>query len=273
MDVNKVNKIKNVLKSPISEYKNIVCNFDVKSSDFFENAENSYNEIEQLIFRVALKKIRNLKNITQKNLAELTGKKAITIQGYENDRLKISAEFMYLVIKKINLTKEEFINNILFSSELFSILYTFVKTLVHENKRESENEIFDFIEKTFSNTIIQLFDSDEENKNNTNFIINKENLINNSQKIYELLNSHVSESFQKQILEEIEKELNIENRKEKHRLSSKISQDIFAILKTDVKEYFKIYSGKNLTSEEIKKLHEDILKYTMFLLSDLATQK
>ena len=25
--------------------------------------------------------------------------------------------------------------------------------------------------------------------------------------------------------------------------------------------------------EEIKKLHEDILKYTMFLLSELATQK
>ena len=95
----------------------------------------------------------------------------------------------------------------------------------------------------------------------------------NEQLIYELLSSHVSESFQKQILEEIEKELNIENRKEKHRLSSKISQDIFAILKTDVKEYFKIYSGKNLTSEEIKKLHEDILKYTMFLLSELAAQK
>ena len=30
-----------------------------------------------------------------------------------------------------------------------------------------------------------------------NFIINKENLINNSQKIYELLSSHVSESFRK----------------------------------------------------------------------------
>ena len=79
---------------------------------------------------------------------------------------KISAEFMYLVIKKINLTKEEFINNILFSVNYFRYYILFVKTLVHENKRESENEIFDFI-KTFSNIIIQLFDSDEENKNDS----------------------------------------------------------------------------------------------------------
>lgn len=80
-------------------------------------------------------------------------------------------------------------------------------------------------------------------------------------------------SYADYIWEQLEKENNIENRKEKEKLSLKISQDIFNILKTDVKEYFKIYSGKNLTSEEIKKLHEDILKYTMFLLSELATQK
>lgn len=163
MDESRIEKMKNILKSPNLEYKTVVCNFDVNSPDFLKNVKESNNEIEQTIFRIALKKIRSLKNITQRNLGEITGKKTITIQGYENERLKISTEFMYLVIKKINLTKKEFIDNILFSDELIAILYTFIRTLAHENKRENETEILNFIEKTFSNIIIQLFENDNEN--------------------------------------------------------------------------------------------------------------
>lgn len=163
MDKNKIAEMKMILKSSNSEYKNVICNFDINSSDFFKNIKDSNSKVEQLIFRIALKKIRNLKNITQKSLAELTGKKTITIQGYENARLKISTEFMYLVIKKINLTKKEFIDNILFSDELIAILYTFIKTLIYESKKENETEILNFIEKTFSNIIMQLFENEDKN--------------------------------------------------------------------------------------------------------------
>lgn len=175
MDEKKINKIKKNLNSPISTYKFII-------SDFHMNLDNSSketkinNKIEQFIFRMILKKIRNLKKITQKHLAEITGKKSITIQAYENDRLKISDEFIYLVIKKINLTKKEFINNILFSDEFLAVLYTLIQTLIYNNSFQKDDEILNFIEKIYSIIIIKFFEDETEKSTlNKDIILDKNN--------------------------------------------------------------------------------------------------
>lgn len=213
-------------------------------------------------FKENLKMLRKSKEMTQEEFGKLINKSKLTIIRYENGETFPSFETLKEICNFFNIEVSDIVMNITYEKKK----YTFeeILKLLYSKKHELAHIEIDFN---------KISSEKEKNENNANFTIDKENLINNTQKFYELFSSHVSESFKQRIWEEVEKELNIENRREKHRAYSKISKDILEILKTDVKEYFKIYSGKNLTSEEIKKLHEDILKYTMFLLSDLATQK
>lgn len=215
-------------------------------------------------FKENLKMLRKSKEMTQEEFGKLINKSKLTIIRYENGETFPSFETLKEICNFFNIEVSDIVMNITYEKKK----YTFeeILKLLYSKKHELAHIEIDFNK-------ISSEKEKNENKNNANFTIDKENLINNTQKFYELFSSHVSESFKQRIWEEVEKELNIENRREKHRAYSKISKDILEILKTDVKEYFKIYSGKNLTSEEIKKLHEDILKYTMFLLSELATQK
>ena len=210
-------------------------------------------------FKENLKILRKSKGVTQEEFGKLINKSKLTIIRYENGETFPSFETLKEICNFFNIEVADIVMNITYEKKK----YTFeeILKLLHSKKHELAHMEIDFPKK-----------ENDEKINNTNLTIDRGNLKNNSQKIYEFFESHVSENFKQQILIQIEKELNIENKKEKYRLSSKISKDILEILKTDVKEYFKIYSGKNLTSEEIKRLHEDILKYTMFLLSDLATQ-
>lgn len=213
-------------------------------------------------FKENLKMLRKSKEMTQEEFGKLINKSKLTIIRYENGETFPSFETLKEICNFFNIEVSDIVMNITYEKKK----YTFeeILKLLYSKKHELAHIEIDFN---------KISSEKEKNENNANFTIDKENLINNTQKFYELFSSHVSESFKQRIWEEVEKELNIENRREKHRAYSKISKDILEILKTDVKEYFKIYSGKNLTSEEIKKLHEDILKYTMFLLSELATQK
>lgn len=215
-------------------------------------------------FKENLKMLRKSKEMTQEEFGKLINKSKLTIIRYENGETFPSFETLKEICNFFNIEVSDIVMNITYEKKK----YTFeeILKLLYSKKHELAHIEIDFNK-------ISSEKEKNENKNNANFTIDKENLINNTQKFYELFSSHVSESFKQRIWEEVEKELNIENRREKHRAYSKISKDILEILKTDVKEYFKIYSGKNLTSEEIKKLHEDILKYTMFLLSELAAQK
>lgn len=69
------------------------------------------------LYKVLFKTIRKTKNLTQKQLSEILGKKTITIQAYENGRLNISSDILYLLVKKTHLLKNQFIDII--SSSIF----------------------------------------------------------------------------------------------------------------------------------------------------------
>lgn len=57
-------------------------------------------------YKLLFKKIRLQKKMTQKQVAELLGKKTITIQAYENDRLNLNFNTLYLLVNRLNLYKE-----------------------------------------------------------------------------------------------------------------------------------------------------------------------
>lgn len=64
--------------------------------------------IEENILAFALRIIRNYKKLTQKQVGELLGKKEATIRGYENNRLKITKELLFLLVRRLKMSKFEF---------------------------------------------------------------------------------------------------------------------------------------------------------------------
>ncbi len=69
-------------------------------------SETIKNEFYKRIF----KEIRKKKGLTQKALGEIIGKKEITIRKYEGGQLKISDELLYLLVKKLNILQNQFLN-------------------------------------------------------------------------------------------------------------------------------------------------------------------
>lgn len=78
-------------------------------------SETIKNEFYKRLF----KEIRKKKGLTQKALGEIIGKKEITIRKYEGGQLKISDELIYLVVKKLNILQNQFLN-IITSLEVIS---------------------------------------------------------------------------------------------------------------------------------------------------------
>lgn len=115
----------------------------------------SNEEIKNEYFKRIFKAIRKEKKLTQKKLGETIGKKEITIRKYELGYLKISVETLYILIKKLNILKTEFLN-IATSSD---VLVGLMEDPFSSDKLEEENYITeDFI----SQLIIDLFSDSSE---------------------------------------------------------------------------------------------------------------
>lgn len=72
--------------------------------------EDKILDILDICYKILFKMIRKSKKLTQKELSEIIGKKTITIQAYENGRLKVSSDLLYLLVKKTHFLKNQFID-------------------------------------------------------------------------------------------------------------------------------------------------------------------
>ena len=139
-----------------------------------EEKEEKMIEIEQTIFISFLKKIRSFFNLTQKDIAKLTGKKTITIQAYENKRLKISLELLFLILRKLNINQDTFRTKFLYDYTIVLIPYFFFKEQT-SNDFLTDEKIEEITSKYLFNIFYNLYLKEViQEQNNYNF--NIENL-------------------------------------------------------------------------------------------------
>ena len=147
-------------------------------------------------FKENLKMLRKSKEMTQEEFGKLINKSKLTIIRYENGETFPSFETLKEICNFFNIEVSDIVMNITYEKKK----YTFeeILKLLYSKKHELAHIEIDFNK-------ISSEKEKNENKNNANFTIDKENLINNTQKFYELFSSHVSESFKQRIWEEVEK--------------------------------------------------------------------
>ena len=178
-----------------------------------------FTEKEKTIFnKILFKEIRKYKNLTQKEVAELLGKKTITIQAYENNRLNVTFDTLYLFIKKINIFPE-IISDIVISDN-------FIKTFNIENNTEYSTGDFIFSAELYDYT--RSFFNEYENLKGMHPIdfkmknkLNPENNIN-------FLNA-INKDIQEKIYIYIEKILNFNKSIDKKNIF-KLSSEVFDFL-------------------------------------------
>lgn len=179
-----------------------------------------FTEKEKTIFnKILFKEIRKYKNLTQKEVAELLGKKTITIQAYENNRLNVTFDTLYLFIKKINIFPE-IISDIVISDN-------FIKTFNIENNTEYSTGDFIFSAELYDYT--RSFFNEYENLKGMHPIdfkmknkLNPENNIN-------FLNA-INKDIQEKIYIYIEKILNFNNKSIDKKNIFKLSSEVFDFL-------------------------------------------
>lgn len=111
-------------------------------------------QLKNEYFKRIFKAIRKEKKLTQKKLGEIIGKKEITIRKYELGHLKVSIETLYILIKKLNILKTEFLN-IAISLDVIAGL---VKDSFSPDKDQKNYITEDFI----TQLIIELFSDSSE---------------------------------------------------------------------------------------------------------------
>lgn len=65
---------------------------------------------EEARLAFTLRSIRKYYKLTQKQVAEMIGKKEATIRGYENDRLRVTKELIFLLVRHLNMSRFDFEN-------------------------------------------------------------------------------------------------------------------------------------------------------------------
>lgn len=116
-------------------------------------------EMLQEFYSLIFRSIRKYKKLTQKQLGEILGKKTITIQAYENQRLSLNTEILFSLVKRLYIHRDEMVDLI-------------IKDVINYN-----NDFKDYPEElnNFLNEIYPFDEKKEENSDNKiNIKVNRE---------------------------------------------------------------------------------------------------
>lgn len=117
--------------------------------------DEKYHKDTAFFGQFIIKNIRVYKGMTQKQLGEIIGKKEITVRTYENGRSRVSIEILFLAVRRLDITRKEFvkINSFLMESSDGDIFLSYILDDLYPTDEIDNPQIKEIIKEKINETL------------------------------------------------------------------------------------------------------------------------